>query len=201
MGRSSAEQALRNRARIVEGASRLFRERGVEAVSVADIMAAVEMTVGGFYKHFASKEALVEEATGQAFDEASALWAGILDRPDRPDHEARAVRARLVAQYLRPNPQRHCPIIAFAPHAASPESSAPSRSAYDRGTGALLEKFFAGTAADGADPDPAQADPEALLLFAAMVGARVLGEAAGEVDWVQALRKAVIDAAERGAGA
>ena len=59
MGRSSAEQALRNRARIVEGASRLFRERGVEAVSVADIMAAVEMTVGGFYKHFASKEALV----------------------------------------------------------------------------------------------------------------------------------------------
>ena len=198
MGRSSAEQALRNRARIVEGASRLFRERGVEAVSVADIMAAVEMTVGGFYKHFASKEALVEEATGQAFDEASALWAGILDRPD---HEARAVRARLVAQYLRPNPQRHCPIIAFAPHAASPETSAPSRSAYDRGTGALLEKFFAATAAEGAEADPAQADPEALLLFAAMIGARVLGEAAGEVDWVQALRKAVIDAAERGAGA
>ena len=198
MGRSSAEQALRNRARIVEGASRLFRERGVEAVSVADIMAAAEMTVGGFYKHFASKEALVEEATGQAFDEASALWAGILDRPD---HEARAVRARLVAQYLRPNPQRHCPIIAFAPHAASPETSAPSRSAYDRGTGALLEKFFAATAAEGAEADPAQADPEALLLFAAMIGARVLGEAAGEVDWVQALRKAVIDAAERGAGA
>ena len=198
MGRSSAEQALQNRARIVEGASRLFRERGVEAVSVADIMAAVEMTVGGFYKHFASKEALVEEATGQAFDEASALWAGILDRPD---HEARAVRARLVAQYLRPNPQRHCPIIAFAPHAASPETSAPSRSAYDRGTGALLEKFFAATAAEGAEADPAQADPEALLLFAAMIGARVLGEAAGEVDWVQALRKAVIDAAERGAGA
>lgn len=198
MGRSSAEQALRNRARIVEGASRLFRERGVEAVSVADIMAAVEMTVGGFYKHFASKEALVEEATGQAFDEASALWSRILGRSD---HEARAVRARLVAQYLRPNPQRHCPIIAFAPHAASPESSAPSRSAYDRGTGALLEKFFAGTAADGADPDPAQADPEALLLFAAMVGARVLGEAAGEVDWVQAVRKAIIDAAERPAGA
>ena len=198
MGRSSAEQALQNRARIVEGASRLFRERGVEAVSVADIMAAAEMTVGGFYKHFASKEALVEEATGQAFDEASALWAGILDRPD---HEARAVRARLVAQYLRPNPQRHCPIIAFAPHAASPETSAPSRSAYDRGTGALLEKFFAATAAEGAEADPAQADPEALLLFAAMIGARVLGEAAGEVDWVQALRKAVIDAAERGAGA
>ena len=198
MGRSSAEQALRNRARIVEGASRLFRERGVEAVSVADIMAAVEMTVGGFYKHFASKEALVEEATGQAFDEASALWAGILDRPD---HEARAVRARLVAQYLRPNPQRHCPIIAFAPHAASPETSAPSRSAYDRGTGALLEKFFAATAAEGAEADPAQADPEALLLFAAMIGARVLGEAAGEVDWVQAVRKAIIDAAERPAGA
>ena len=55
MGRSSAEQALQNRASIVEIASRLFRERGIEAVSVADVMAAAGMTVGGFYKHFASK--------------------------------------------------------------------------------------------------------------------------------------------------
>ena len=193
MGRSSAEQALRNRARIVEGASRLFRERGVEAVSVADIMAAVEMTVGGFYKHFASKEALVEEATGQAFDEASALWAGILDRPD---HEARAVRARLVAQYLRPNPQRHCPIIAFAPHAAARQHGDGARAAYDEGTGALLARFSA------ASPGPARPDddPEALLLFAAMIGARVLAEAAGDAPWVAALKQAVINAASHDPG-
>ena len=189
MGRSSAEQAAQNRTRIVEAASRLFRENGVEAVSVADIMAAVDMTVGGFYKHFASKEALVEEAAGLAFDEAIEIWTKIFAKTDRETGE---LRARLVAHYLRPDPQRHCPIIAFAPHAASGNASDAARGTYDRGTGALLEKFFAGP-----QSGEGQADPDALLLFAAMIGARVLGEAAGDAPWLGAVRAAVIDAAAR----
>ncbi|RCW86672.1 TetR/AcrR family transcriptional regulator [Paracoccus lutimaris] len=198
MGRSSAEQAQQNRARIVEIASGMFRARGIEAVSVADIMAAAGMTVGGFYKHFASKEALVDEATALAFDEALALWGRILGKDDAT---AEALRARLVEQYLRPNPQRHCPIIAFAPHVARKDGDAAARLAYDKGTGALLGAFF------GADPQAmaenriAEADPEVLVLFAAMVGARVLGEAAGDADWVRAVKKAVVDAvAQQGSG-
>lgn len=190
MGRSSAAEAQQNRARIVKGAARLFRERGVEAVSVADIMASVEMTVGGFYKHFASKEALVEEAANKAFDDAGAIWTRILGKSDL---EARALRARLVEIYLRPQAQTHCPIIAFAPHAASRDEGGPAREAYDKGTGALLQRFFAKP-----DPEAQPADPEALLLFAAMVGARVLAEAAGETPWVTAIRDAVVNAAQDG---
>lgn len=45
-------QAQENRARIVETAATLFRERGYHGVGVADLMAAAGFTHGGFYKHF-----------------------------------------------------------------------------------------------------------------------------------------------------
>ncbi|MCL1570010.1 TetR/AcrR family transcriptional regulator [Xanthomonas nasturtii] len=54
-------QSLENRARIVETASALFRERGYDGVSVADLMAAAGLTHGGFYKHFGSKADLIAE--------------------------------------------------------------------------------------------------------------------------------------------
>ena len=192
MGRSSAGQAQKNRAMIVKAASDLFRERGVEAVSVADVMAQVSMTVGGFYRHFESKEALVAEAAAHAFDDAGAIWAEMLGQS--ADGGA-GQRARLVAHYLRPDPQRHCPIIAFAPHAASRDSEASARMTYDTGAGALLGTFLGFHEGDGGAANPARVTPDALLLFAAMIGARVLAEAAGDVGWVSAVKGAVMDAA------
>jgi len=49
------------RERILEAASRLFREHGIAAVGLAKIMAAAGLTVGTFYTHFKSKEALLRE--------------------------------------------------------------------------------------------------------------------------------------------
>jgi TetR/AcrR family transcriptional repressor of nem operon len=72
MGRSSQEQAQKNRQKIVECASRLFREFGVDNVLVADVMSAADMTIGGFYKHFESKDALVEEVFSLTFEQSSA---------------------------------------------------------------------------------------------------------------------------------
>jgi len=76
MGRVSQVQAQENRKRIVATAARLFRERGVPGVSVADVMSEVGLTHGGFYKQFASKDALVAEAVGQAFGEQADRLAG-----------------------------------------------------------------------------------------------------------------------------
>lgn len=188
MGRSSAAQAVKNRARIVRVASKLFRARGIEAVSVAEIMTAADMTVGGFYKHFASKDALVQEATALAFDDALGLWKRLLDKDDTLD----ALRAKLVAEYLRPDPPQHCPIIAFAPYVAS-QGASPAAARYGEGTGALLDIFQTGNPADEAAFVVAQADPDLLLVFAAMVGARVLGEAAGPVAWVDAIKHVVVE--------
>lgn len=60
--RVSKAQAQANRARVVETASALFRERGYDGVSVVDLMAAAGLTHGGFYNQFPSKSALMKEA-------------------------------------------------------------------------------------------------------------------------------------------
>lgn len=58
----SKEQLAENRQRILDGAARLFRERGFEGVTVAEIMAAAGLTHGAFYGHFSSKEDLIAQS-------------------------------------------------------------------------------------------------------------------------------------------
>lgn len=60
--RVSREQVRANRARILDEAGRLYREKGFDAVSLADVMQAAGLTHGGFYRHFASKDALIAAA-------------------------------------------------------------------------------------------------------------------------------------------
>jgi TetR/AcrR family transcriptional regulator, transcriptional repressor for nem operon len=54
------------RARIVQGAARLFAERGFARTRIEDLMQHCGLTRGGFYLHFVSKAALYEEAMRQA---------------------------------------------------------------------------------------------------------------------------------------
>jgi TetR/AcrR family transcriptional regulator, transcriptional repressor for nem operon len=75
------EKAAEHRAAIVEAAGRLFRARGFDGVGVAEITRAAGLTHGGFYGHFASKDALAAEACGQAFAESLALLRTRLDKP------------------------------------------------------------------------------------------------------------------------
>ena len=64
--RVSREKAAENRQRIVETAARLFRDKGFDGVGVDTIMNGAGLTHGGFYGHFASKEALAAEAVTRA---------------------------------------------------------------------------------------------------------------------------------------
>ncbi|MGX9143230.1 TetR/AcrR family transcriptional regulator [Mesorhizobium sp. 128a] len=57
----SREQMAESRRRILDAASRLFRDRGFDAVSVAEVMKAAGLTHGGFYGHFSSKDDLVAQ--------------------------------------------------------------------------------------------------------------------------------------------
>src|ERR1700733_5517390 len=56
------EKSAENRAALVETASRLFRERGIDGVGVAEISKAAGLTHGALYGQFPSKQALVAEA-------------------------------------------------------------------------------------------------------------------------------------------
>jgi TetR/AcrR family transcriptional regulator, transcriptional repressor for nem operon len=65
--RVTKEQAAINRQRIVDSAIRLFAERGVDGVGVAEVMGDAGFTHGGFYNHFTSKDDLVLQACSTSF--------------------------------------------------------------------------------------------------------------------------------------
>ncbi len=71
----SREQAAQNRERILDAATRLFRERGFEGIGVADTMKAAGLTHGGFYGHFSSKEDLIAQACARAFSRSHQRWS------------------------------------------------------------------------------------------------------------------------------
>jgi AcrR family transcriptional regulator len=104
-----SDQKARTRERIVREAAAAFRARGLESVSVNDVMAAAGLTHGGFYAHFPSKDVLVAAALIVAGEEVLAF----LDRGDL---------AKVIDAYLSPlhvaHPERGCPVAALGPELA-----------------------------------------------------------------------------------
>jgi TetR/AcrR family transcriptional repressor of nem operon len=66
MGHSQTDKAETHK-RIVNIAAKRLRENGLAGVGIAELMKEAGLTVGGFYKHFDSRDALVAEAVGSAF--------------------------------------------------------------------------------------------------------------------------------------
>ena len=66
MGHSQTDKAETHQ-RIVKIAAKRLRENGLAGVGIAELMKEAGLTVGGFYKHFDSRDDLVIEALGSAF--------------------------------------------------------------------------------------------------------------------------------------
>jgi TetR/AcrR family transcriptional repressor of nem operon len=92
--RVTREQAAANRERILEVAGRLFRERGFDGIGVADLMKRAGLTHGGFYGHFASKDALAAEVTARVLGKEG--WPERLPGKPNPSFD------ELVRAYLSP---------------------------------------------------------------------------------------------------
>jgi TetR/AcrR family transcriptional repressor of nem operon len=97
------------RERILEAASRLFREDGIAAVGLATIMTEAGLTVGTFYTHFKSKEALVREALLRSLDARHEQLAPLLQRGDAE----LLIRAYLSPEH-RDEPGTGCTVAALA---------------------------------------------------------------------------------------
>jgi TetR/AcrR family transcriptional repressor of nem operon len=80
--RYAPEHNEATRQRILESASRLFREHGIAAVGLAKIMADAGLTVGTFYTHFKSKEALLRETLLRSLDARHEQLAQVLQGAD-----------------------------------------------------------------------------------------------------------------------
>ncbi len=158
--RITKEKKQENHDRIVAIASEMFRERGFDGVGVADLMKVAGLTHGGFYNHFASKEALIAEAATKGFVETSERYAGysvgeVIDAYiSRPHRDARG---------------QGCPAAALSGEAARlPDDTRVVFGEGIAGLFAALERSLAG------QPD---ARPKAISLLAQAVGAVVLSRA------------------------
>jgi len=167
-----AGQKERTHQRIVDKASRLFREHGLSGAGVQRIMKAIGLTHGGFYSHFNSKTALIVEAINAAMAAKRAEWlTGIDDLP------ADQRLPRLVARYLsrahRDAPGLGCPLPATAAEVArAPEAV---RRAYET---ALLESI----AVMQADPGDEHAREQAIAAVALCVGGLLLARAVADQE-------------------
>jgi TetR/AcrR family transcriptional repressor of nem operon len=133
--RVSRQKAAENRERIIEAAGALFREKGFDRVGVADIMKAADLTHGGFYGHFESKDDLTAQASERAMARAATNWGKIVaDAPHNP-------YAALLKHYLSPrhrdDPGQGCAFAALSGDAA--RCGKPVRTAFAEGLERLIE--------------------------------------------------------------
>jgi len=133
--RVSREKAAEHRDRIIDAAGALFRAKGFGGIGVADIMKAADLTHGGFYGHFASKEDLVAQSSRRSMARAAANWTKLVEAaPDSP-------YAALLAHYLSPkhrdDPGKGCAFAALGNDAA--RSGKIVRKAFAEGLAPLID--------------------------------------------------------------
>ena len=112
----SKEEAARNRDRILDAASQLFRERGFDGIGVSDLMKSVGLTHGGFYGHFSSKEDLMAQACDRALARSLEAWAKRIEGSPR-DGLVPLARGYLSSRH-RDDPGAGCMLAALGPDAA-----------------------------------------------------------------------------------
>ena len=171
--RVSRAEADSHREQITDASARLFKERGIKGVSVADLMGAAGLTHGGFYGHFESKDALAGIAVARAFEQSAERWnKRVAAQPD-----ASTGRTEIVDRFLTPKSLREvgmgCPSVAMATDVAREPAAAPIRTAFLGGLESLVQIL----ASVEAGPDAAARRRSALADYATMAGAVLLARA------------------------
>jgi TetR/AcrR family transcriptional repressor of nem operon len=175
--------------RIVSAAARSIRRNGYDGVGVADVMENAGLTHGGFYAHFASREALLVEALEQAGRESS----------QRLTRNIEALRARgassfeaLVESYLSDEVLKAngagCPVAALC--SEMPRQTADVRKASAVRVRALITRVETSL-------PPVVAPERAALIAASMMGSLQLARMIGTVEqgksFLASVRAALIE--------
>jgi TetR/AcrR family transcriptional repressor of nem operon len=114
--RVPTQRGEETRQRILDAAGLLFREHGIDGVGVDAVMRLAGLTHGGFYQHFASKDALAAEVGADLLRQAAGRWDAVSRQPDRD-----AALRRIVESYLNPAhalSNNACPLTTLGPDVA-----------------------------------------------------------------------------------
>ena len=167
--RYPAKETAAKHERIVKEASRLFRERGFENVSVSEVMKAAGLTHGAFYAHFGSKEEL----------QAAAVAYGIkvsLGRMQRSKKNRGSYVDRYLSRWHRDNPGDGCTMAALAQEMA--RSTPELKAAFEHGLQEIL-------------PAIGGERKEAIFCVASMIGGVVLARAVQDPRFSEEILKSV----------
>jgi TetR/AcrR family transcriptional repressor of nem operon len=175
----------KTRTRIVQAARKLFNVRGFAAVSIDDIMREAGLTHGGFYKHFARKEDLYQEAVLEFIcQEVPEGWQQkYIDPRERGPALARMILDAYLSDEHFDERAASCPMIALP-------------SDVQRGNAGVQDAFkqvmemMAGAFAANLEPSARPARQRALALVAMAVGAMALARAVDDKALASELREA-----------
>ena len=178
--RETAHRKTETRERILQAAAFLFRQDGIDRVEIDAVMHKAGLTHGGFYAHFASKEALVAEVAATSLIRSAAKWDELSRDPDPA-----AALARIVEPYLD---QAHvaasssgCMLPAIGAEIARRPEARQAIAASIRGMVDALARCR-----------PGQPRKKALAALSCMVGAVVLARLSDAPDFTAA----ILDAAK-----
>jgi TetR/AcrR family transcriptional regulator, transcriptional repressor for nem operon len=171
MGHSKASKA-NTHARLVATAAARFKERGIDGISLADLMKDLKLTHGGFYKHFASRDELVNEALELALAQSGQVLRERLDEGDATDLSGFA--DLYLNDAHRNDRAGGCAVAALAADASRKNTDVQARfRAHIDSNIEVLSNAIAGGSA-------AEARAKALLILSTLYGAMLMARAVGE---------------------
>jgi len=185
MGHSRAKKA-KTHERIVALASKRFREKGLEGIGIAELMKQAGLTVGGFYKHFGSRDDLVAQALGSAVGP----WKGLVDAAASggpPVTYDSLVDAYLSETHLN-HPGTGCPVGALAGDVA--RSGKRTRAVLTKQVSEYIE-WLADLIGDASGEDKGAARSRAVMSFCALVGAITVSRAVSDEKLSREILKTV----------
>jgi TetR/AcrR family transcriptional repressor of nem operon len=188
MGHSRAAKADTH-TRIVTIAARKLREQGLAGVGVADVMQEAGLTVGGFYKHFASRDDLIREALAAA----GGLWQARAEAAAAggPPLTYKSLVDDYLSLHHRDDPGGGGPVGTVGADVArtDEETRALFSERLDENIDLLAGLIQA--------KDKRTARARAIAAYAAMVGAIMMSRVAGDEAFSREILKAVSDQLER----
>ena len=156
--------------RIVDAAACAIRRSGYDGTSVADIMQQAGLTHGGFYAHFASREAMLAEAADRAGAEAAAATARVAAGASPELALQTMVTAYLSQEHVK-NVERGCPVAALG--SEMPRQASEVRRASTR----RIKEMIDVVARHLPNWGQAEAHERALVIVSTMVGTLLIARA------------------------
>jgi TetR/AcrR family transcriptional regulator, transcriptional repressor for nem operon len=172
--------------RIVEVAARAIRRTGYDGASVADIMQDAGLTHGGFYAHFASREAMLAEAADRAGADTVDTMMRVADAAP-PDQALQAIIRAYLSKGHVEAVETGCAVAALG--SEMPRQAPQVRRAATRRIKEMID-LVARQSPDWGEPG---AHERSLVTVATAVGALVLARAVDDPKLSDALREAALN--------